>query len=164
MFKDGRFKKYAVLAAVIVFITAAVLCFSCCSVSAPRLVVYDGENGEIYAQYDIYDGMEFSVEFIHSVNKSPVIDVFVIKNGEIYADRTIYCAFGAGVQTELEGDETLTFDEEGRMVVSGFNIKFPQVKYIVGTVSDHILFIEEEYISLTELCGKNAHIVFEIKK
>lgn len=163
MIKNGRFKRYAVLAAVILTITAAVILALFLPTRSPALVLYDGESGEVYAEYPIYDGMEFSVEFIHSVNKSPVIDVFVIKDGEIFADRTIYSAFGAGVQTELEGNQRLEYDNEGRMVVSGFDIRFEQVKYIVGTIYDHILTIEEESISLTELCRKNAHVIFEIK-
>ena len=128
-----------------------------------RLAVYDRETGKTYRTFEVSEGSEFSVEFIHSVNKSPVIDVFVIKDGKIVADRTIYSAFGAGVQTEIEEGQTLEYDENGNMVVSGFNIVFPEVKYIVGTVSDHILRIEGESISLTELCGKNAHIAFKLR-
>lgn len=128
-----------------------------------RLAVYDRETGKTYRTFEVSEGSEFSVEFIHSVNKSPVIDVFVIRDGKIVADRTIYSAFGAGVQTEIEEGQTLEYDENGNMVVSGFNIVFPEVKYIVGTVSDHILRIEGESISLTELCGKNAHIAFKLR-
>ena len=128
-----------------------------------RLAVYDRETGKTYRIFEVSEGSEFSVEFIHSVNKSPVIDVFVIRDGKIVADRTIYSAFGAGVQTEIEEGQTLEYDENGNMVVSGFNIVFPEVKYIVGTVSDHILRIEGESISLTELCGKNAHIAFKLR-
>lgn len=128
-----------------------------------RLAVYDRESGKTYRTFEVSEGSEFSVEFIHSVNKSPVIDVFVIRDGKIVADRTIYSAFGAGVQTEIEEGQTLEYDENGNMVVSGFNIVFPEVKYIVGTVSDHILRIEGESISLTELCGKNAHIAFKLR-
>ena len=87
----------------------------------------------------------------------------MIKNKEIVASKTVYSAFGAGVQTEIEEGQTLEYDSEGNMVVSGFNIVFPAVKYIVGTVSDHVLYIEGERISLTELCGKNAHVAFEIR-
>ena len=128
-----------------------------------RLAVYDRETGKTYRTFEVSEGSEFSVEFIHSVNKSPVIDVFVIRDGKIVADRTIYSAFGAGVQTEIEEGQTLEYDENGNMVVSGFIIVFPEVKYIVGTVSDHILRIEGESISLTELCGKNSHIAFVLR-
>ncbi len=149
--------------AVIAFAVTAVAFFLISCTGAQHLRVYDSETGKIIASYLVYEGDEFSVEFIHSVNQSPVQDVFVIHNGKIIADRTIYSAFGAGVQTEIEEGQTLEYDDEGNMVVSGFDIEFPEVKYIVGTVSDHILHIGEEYISLTELCGKNAHISFKVE-
>lgn len=127
------------------------------------LVLYNSESGKVYKTFSAREGLEFAVEFIHSVNQSPVRDVFVIKDNEIIASKTIYSAFGAGVQTEIEEGQMLEYDSDGNMVVSGFDIVFPTVKYIVGTVYDHVLYIEGESISLTELCGKNAHVAFEIR-
>ena len=154
-----------IFTAVVAFaVTAAIFCvFVSCDENKDTLTVYNSETGKVYTTFAVTEGSEFAVEFIHSVNQSPVKDVFVIRDGDIVADRTVYSAFGAGVQTELEEGQTLEYDENGNMVVSGFNIIFPKVKYIVGTVSDHILYIEGESISLTELCGKNAHIVFELR-
>ena len=127
------------------------------------IVLCYSDTDEIIASFDGPEGAEFSVEFIHSVNQSPVKDVFRIENGQIVADRTIYSAFGAGVQTEIEDGQTLEFDEDGNMVVSGFDIVFPRVDYLVGTVSDHILEIQGESISLRDLCGRNAHVYFEVR-
>lgn len=151
--------------AVVAFAVTAVAFFGIgCRATHKALVLYDTESGKVYGEFSACDGDEFAVEFVHSVNKSPVRDVFVIRNGEIFADRTVYSAFGAGVQTEIEDGQTLSFDKDGNMVVSGFNIKFDRVKYIVGTVSDHVLYIENKEISLRNLCGRNAHIAFEIRK
>ncbi|MGN1121599.1 MAG: DUF1850 domain-containing protein [Eubacteriales bacterium] len=154
-------KRIFVTAVAALAVTAAAFFAAC---SAPvRLVLYNTETGQVYRSFAAEEGMEFSVEFIHSVNQSPVRDVFVIRDGAIVADRTIYAAFGAGVQSTLEEGQTLEYDSQGNMVVSGFDTVFPAVKYIVGTVSDHVLRIEGESISLTELCGKNAHIAFELR-
>lgn len=127
-----------------------------------ELILYNTESEEEYRRFAVEDGSEFSVTFVHSVNKSPLTDVFVIRDGKIYADRTIYAAFGAGVQSTLEEGQTLSYDQEGNMIVSGFDTVFPEVKYIVGTVSDHVLNIGGEEISLTALCGKNAHVGFRL--
>lgn len=146
-------------------LTAVVLCLTGCmrGDGQSTLKLYNTETGNLYRTFDVYEGAEFSVEFIHSVNQSPVKDVFVVKDGKIYADRTVYSAFGAGVQTELEDGQRLEYDKNGNMVVSGFDIVFPEVKYIVGTVSDHVLCIGEECISLTALCGRNAHVAFMLE-
>ncbi len=152
------------ITAVIAFAVTAVAFFLVsCNNPKDTLIIYDTETYATYKTFSVSEGTEFSVEFIHSVNQSPVIDVFKIENENIVADRTIYSSFGAGVQTQIEDGQTLEYDDDGNMVVSGFNIIFPEVKYIVGTVSDHILYIEGECISLTELCGKNAHIAFKLR-
>lgn len=149
--------------AVVLVITAVLFCLNSCEDDGVKLVLCYSENDEVIRSFDVEEGDEFSVEFIHSVNKSPVKDVFVIRDGKIYADRTIYSAFGAGVQTELGEGQTLGYDEHGNMVVSGFNMEFPRVECIVGTVYDHVLEIGGESISLTELCGKNAFVYFELR-
>ena len=155
-------KKYTIAAVVVLMITA-VICFDSCKDKGVKLALCYSETDKVIELYDVKNGDEFSVEFIHSVNNSPVKDVFVIKDNKIFADRTVYSSFGAGVQTEVEDGQTLGYDEKGNMVVSGFDIEFERVKYIVGTVSDHILEIGTECVSLREMCGKNAHVYFEIR-
>lgn len=155
-------KKTAVAAACILA-AAAFLCIFRLFFPRQTLVLYNTETGDVIRTFSVSEGSEFSVSFVHSVNLSPVTDVFVVRDGRLYADRTIYSAFGAGVQSTLEPGQTLSYDENGNMVVSGFNTVFPEIKYIVGTVYDHVLVIGEETLSLTELCEKNAHIAFKLK-
>ena len=156
-------KKISVAAVIALVITAVMFCLDSCYDRGVKLVIADQETEKIYKEFWVEEGDEFSVEFIHSVNKSPVKDIFVIRDNKIYADRTVYSAFGAGVQTEVEEGQTLEYDENGNMIVSGFDIEFPKVKYIVGTVSDHVLEFRGESISLTALCGRNAHVYFELR-
>ncbi len=153
--------------AAVTFLLIAVVCFQICSFSGcadnEKLIIKNQETGELYKSFKVNEGDIFSVEFIHSVNQSPVCDYFEIKNGKIYAVKTKYSAFGAGVQTEIGDGQTLSYDKEGNMIVSGFDLYFPTVKYIVGTVSDHVFELHGEKTSLRELCGKNAHIEFIMK-
>ncbi|MBR2021447.1 MAG: DUF1850 domain-containing protein [Clostridia bacterium] len=157
-------RKYSIAAVIAIAITAVILCFNSCEDKGEKnIVLCYSDTDEIIESFEVDEGSEFSVEFIHSVNQSPVKDVFRIENGQIVAARTIYSAFGAGVQTEIEDGQTLEFDEDGNMVVSGFDIVFPRVDYLVGTVSDHILEIQGESISLRDMCGRNAHVYFEVR-
>jgi hypothetical protein len=50
----------------------------------------------------------------------------------------------------------------GAMVISGIDREIPKFLIFVGTVSDHILTIDGKEISLRNLCGRNAKVVFEI--
>lgn len=125
------------------------------------LIVQDAETGRIYWLSRCPDGTEFTVEFIHSVNLSPVIDTFRAENGEIHAVSAKYYAFGAGMQTELNPGESFAFTEDGAMEITGISTTYDKLSYIVGTVYDHFLTFEGEEINLRELCGRNAHV--EIK-
>lgn len=155
------FKKKLIAAAVImVIITAAA--FAINALSREYLVLYDSDTGARYITEKAEEDLMFSVEFIHSVNQTPVRDTYIIENGEIRAYSTLYRSFGAGVQTALEGNQKMTYDEDGNMIITGFDITYDPLRYIVGTVSDHILTLKGEEISLRDLCGRNAKAVFEI--
>ena len=145
-----------------VVVIAAILTFT--FRSGNDLVLRNGDTNEEIARFRVSEGDEFSVTFIHSVNQYPLTDVYEIRDGKIYVVRTIYNNFGAGVQTEIEDGQTLEINENGEMVVSGFNMEMPWLSYIVGTVSDHTLTLHGEEISLRELCGRNSKVAFSVEK
>lgn len=157
----AHFKKRLIVAAVLMLIitAAAVLINILCT---PYLVMYVSDTNTRYITQKAEDGLMFSVEFIHSVNQTPLKDTYIIENKQIRAYSTTYRSFGAGVQTALEEGQTMTYDENGNMVITGFDITYDPLRYIVGTVSDHILTIDGKEISLRDLCGRNAKVVFEI--
>ncbi len=128
------------------------------------LEVADEEKGEIYLTEPVDIGDTFSIEFIHSVNKSPVEDFYQIREDGIYVIKTKYYGFGAGVQTELEDGQRLEYEDNGSsMVITGIDRSMDDLQYIVGTVSDHVLRINNQEISLRDTCGRNTRVRF-IKK
>lgn len=157
---SAKSRKLIAAAVMMILITAAALSFR--ALSADYLVLYDSDTGKTHITVKAEDGMMFSVEFIHSVNQTPLRDTYIIENGEICAYSTLYRSFGAGVQTALEGDQVMSYDDEGNMIITGFDITYDPLRYIVGTVSDHILILDGEEISLRDTCGRNARVVFEI--
>ncbi|MDR2633645.1 MAG: DUF1850 domain-containing protein [Treponema sp.] len=130
------------------------------------LTIRDAESGSIYGTWS---GVEqFSIEFVHSVHQSPVSECFQVEGNRIRPVATRFFAFGAGMQAEL-GEGQQMSREGDALVITGFTQTFQELKYIVGTVSDHILYIHQEKekgerISLRERCGKNAHIVIRISR
>ena len=149
------------MAAIMVVVIAAILAFT--FRSGDYLVLRNGDTDEEITRFRVSEGDEFSVRFIHSVNQYPLTDVYEIRDSKIYVVRTIYNNFGAGVQTEIEEGQTLEINENGEMVVSGFNLEMPWLSYIVGTVSDHTLTLHGKEISLRELCGRNSKVAFSIE-
>ena len=124
------------------------------------LVISDTSSGKVYGKWLLEKSGEFAVEFIHSVNQSPVREIFKIDGGVIRPHSVRFSSFGAG----MDLGEGLTLSRDGdSFVMSGFDTSFSELNFIVGTVSDHLLFINGETVSLLELCGRNAHITIRIK-
>ena len=154
-------KILAVAAAIVIVAAVAVILWIL--PRGERLVLSDRDNGRVYARYAVSDGDVFSVTFVHSVNKTPVSDVYEVRNGSMVLTGTVYYSFGAGVPDELNEGETLTIREDGAMVVTGMDQDLNGVVYAVGTVSDHVLEICGEQISLRDLCGRNAKVSFTVR-
>ncbi len=128
------------------------------------LTVRNAETGEVYARYDCPEGTQFQVDFIHSVNKSPVIDVFEAADGVIHVVEARYYTFGAGMPTEADQPTwQFSYAEDGAIVVTGITYTYDSLNYIVGTVYDHYLTIRGERVNLRELCGKNTKIEIKIE-
>jgi hypothetical protein len=125
--------------------------------------IRDTGSGKVYGKWPVPESGEFSIEFIHSVNMSPVKETFKIKERKIYLQQVKFSSFGAGMLSDLEEGMTLERDGE-ELVIGGFNnASLEELKFIVGTVSDHVLFIGGEEVSLRDLCGRNAHITIRAK-
>ena len=131
-----------------------------CSGDEERILVLESaKTGEVYASYPVRLGDTFGIGFIHSVNKSPVTDWYEVRSDGIYVVKTVYYGFGAGVQTELEEGQKLTYGEDGSMIITGFDRRMDDLVYFVGTVSDHTLTLPGgEEVSLRDLCGRNAKV------
>ena len=129
-----------------------------------KLILIDDKTNKLINSYTFLKDNTFSVEFIHSVNKSKIIEFYKFDNKKnIILDKTIYYNFGAGVETEINDNWNLTYGDDGSMIISNMNIKIDELIYIVGTVSDHILNINNDKIILNKLFGKNRRIKFIIK-
>ena len=90
--------------------------------------------------------------------------MYRIEEEKIYAEETRFADFGAGVETELNEGEILSTGKDGEVVISHIHKEMKHLSYIVGTVSDHILSVNEKEISLRNLCGRNATVVFTYEK
>ena len=133
---------------------------------SPVLEIRDTDSGRIYGRWPLEEGEEFAVEFVHSVNQSPVREIFVNEGGEMRLRALRFYSFGAGMPFDFDvsGGRTLELrHDEGAMMITGFSVSFRGLNYIVGTVSDHLLLINGKMVSLRDLCGRNAHITMRIR-
>jgi hypothetical protein len=130
--------------------------------AAMRLEIRDSVTRKLYGRWPLTEDGEFAVEFVHSVNNSPVRETFRAVDKRIQIVSVRFYSFGAGMLSDLAEGQTMSRDGDA-LVISGFNRSFSELRYIVGTVSDHLLLINGETISLRDLCGRNAAVVFTVK-
>ena len=153
-------KKCLIVAAAIMSIVAAAT-FIYLSAGPHHYLVLRDENGSLYARYAVQDGERFSISFIHSVNHFPLWDIYEIHDGRIYVEECKYGQFGAGVQTDLNPGETMTYTDDGFILISGIHQDRSHMRYNITGVSDHVLELPDgTKISLLELCGKHAAVYF----
>ena len=124
------------------------------------LEIADTNSGRVYASFHMEENSEFAIEFTHSVNNSPVREIFRIEGSMIKPAAVRFYSFGAGMLSDLDEGQIISRDGEA-LVITGFTQVYNELKFIIGTVSDHILFINGESISLRDLCGRNAHITIK---
>ena len=168
MLSNLTFKNILKIMNAIVISTMAFLFLASCScfksVEKHLLIIYNNESEKI-ASYPLNKDDFFSIEFIHSVNKSPVIEYYKFdNNNNIYVYKTAYYNFGAGVPTELTGKEELSYGADGSIIIDHIDKKIDNLTYYLSSIYDHILRINDgEAISLWEVCGKNKIITIKIR-
>ena len=123
------------------------------------LLVSDDRTGRERLRLPLSPSEEFSITFVHSVNNTPITDVFdVTPAGLVRLRRTVYYDFGAGVPFDLNPGESFSYAEDGAMIISGIDREVPRFVLFVGTVSDHTLTVGGRTFSLRDICGRNARV------
>ena len=162
--KSGIRKLTTAAAAVMVFITAAAFLPGCTQAEGYKLVLSDPADGSVYATYPMEEGGTFGVEFIHSVNKSPVRDIYEVRDGALWNVQCIYYGFGAGVEEILLEGESLSYGDNGEMIISDIDHKMDRMILVVGTISDHTLYLGDKTVSLRDLCGRSSKVLFTCER
>jgi hypothetical protein len=91
----------------------------------PALLVFDPCNQEIILRAPLVYGRSFTIRYIHSVDRSPVFEVFEVKKGEgLVLRETYFSMFGAGMG-HWEG--------HGEIVQEGRWIKIKEINRSIGS-------------------------------
>jgi len=144
--------------ACLIIALAAVVLFS---FRTSYLVLSNDNSGAILLRHRVDEGEEFSVSFIHSVNISPVTDIFQIRDGQIVLIALEFETFGAGMPTELEPGQALVHLPEGGMRIEGFDRPFAGLRYIIGYTTEHTVQIGSRQIPLKTLDAPGQPVLFE---
>ncbi len=153
--RGGRGGVATECAAVLVAILAA-------AILAPvglSLEVRAWRSGELLYRAPIASRERFEVSFTHSVERTPVVEVFEVgRDGGICLVETVYQSFGAGLPTEA--------DEGARLILGGGKIRITGMKRRIGElivavsfVPGHALAVGTHRVLLAELASPGTALV-----
>ena len=123
-------------------------------------VVLSGSDKTILA-IPVKQGNTFTIRFTHSVQRTPVDEVFSIRrDSKIILEETIYSDYGAGLPSEIYGSQQFSL-ENNSFIIRGFGVEFEEIPLFVGEViANHTLFYGDKEFQLVSfgLAGKSIRI------
>ena len=123
------------------------------------LALRSGDD-EVLAVYPFANGETFSVRYIHSVQKTPVIEVFFINTeGVIELRETIYEDFGAGLPFLVDGKKIFS-SGGGKFRISGYAQPLGQIIFRIGRFADYHLLLSDEEIPFTRFGMPGSPLCF----
>ncbi len=126
------------------------------------LVVSDMRTGDYVKLWRLGESSEFTVKYTHSVELTPVLEVYEIRGGKIILKETIFQSFGAG----LPSTSPYEFD----IVENGFrlhdiNLEMSDLIYRVGKVrANHLIIIEGNEYAFLDFAEPEEGLRFEAKR
>ena len=125
------------------------------------LHIIDSRSGESIWAKELCCDHAFSIQYTHSVNKSPVTDFFSITgSGELLLFKTAFSSYGAGIP--YENNHSFS-SESGLFILDNLDIKMDKIPVRISSVSDHRLCIFEEAVYLNDLATSGT-LLFIVAK
>ncbi|MCL2699239.1 MAG: DUF1850 domain-containing protein [Defluviitaleaceae bacterium] len=155
-------KRGQIILAGVVVSALAILIFTAFLTRGYCLTLRNDQTGALLLSRHINDGDVFSVGYIHSVNKSPVTEIYQIRQGKLTLIAVEFETFGAGMPTEPEHGQTLIYLPGGGMRIEGFDRAMDDLRYIIGYTTNHTLALGAEQIALDALDSAGQTIRFSV--
>ncbi|HHT51525.1 MAG TPA: DUF1850 domain-containing protein [Eubacteriaceae bacterium] len=128
-----------------------------------RLYLIEYKSGKILKSFPIKNGEEFTVYFIHSLEKTPWHEIYYVQNDdEIYLKETKFYSFGAGLPSNTNFD--FSFDN-GSMKIKNYNIEMKNLIYKVrDIIAGHVLLTRGEKYHLNKIAKPSTSVLFQVDK
>ena len=142
-------------------------CFICvgllCLPFITALEVSNFKTGERVLLVKMQAGEEFTISFIHSVNRRPGYDTLRVEHEPLVIVRSRYDSFGAGMPESSTGEGNLSIAKDGWLVWT-VNRPVPDVTVRVGWTAEHTLHIRDNKLRLTELAEPGSALTIRVTK
>ena len=119
--------------------------FTVGSENTTTLVVSDSEGHDQF-KISTEPGAEVALEYTHSVERTPVTDIYVVTDQGLVSDRMLFSSFGAGLPAQADVTR-----EGNRYVYEPPAKRYDPLIVTTGTIAGHELVVDGERFDLTEI-------------
>jgi len=148
----------------IVLISLPILVLMCAGPPPRVLEIADAKNGDQILRTYIWPGDDFSLEYVHSVQRSRVKDTFTIdRRYRIVLVETTFSDHGAGLPYKSHQGGTFSILNDGKFYISDMNVVLQEILLRTGVEYDNACQSEHRRINLSQRCG-DALLAIRIKK
>ncbi|MBH0156967.1 DUF1850 domain-containing protein [Fictibacillus sp. 5RED26] len=126
------------------------------------VVIEDGKTGKSLAFFDAKQGSEFSIEYIHSIHKTPVREIYQVHNEEILQTEMRFQEFGVGMPSGA--DEGEVFAQKGEnYILSNMKRTFPSLDIRIGQIiANHTLLLKGHEYPFSGLSEKGSWVSIKV--
>jgi len=122
----------------------------------------DTNTGAVVHAVPVFPGDGFTLKYIHSVEKTPVFERYVINaSGDIYLQETIIKSSGYGLP-ETQSTGNFRF-ENGWLRITDFNLKISPLVFRVSYLNDMLLIFDEHIVNLPDIAPHGNRIEVRIQ-
>ncbi len=143
MIKNKKFKFFLLLFLILIII------FSLFVFKVNTIQIIDYQADRIIWEQKVNDGSNFSIKYIHSVAKTPVIEFFEIKDGKILLTGTEYQSYGAGLPTSAAQGDYIVADD--KFIIKNINQELPEIMLRVSDYAQHEFIYNDQIYKLYDI-------------
>jgi hypothetical protein len=129
------------------------------------VVIEDGETGERLAFLNVKPDEEFSIKYIHSIHRTPVLEIYhTNREGTIIQTEMRFEEFGVGMPSGVTGTEIFT-QKDGTYILSNMNRTFPSLDIRTGQViANHMLLYDGQEYPFSSFSKKGSWVRLKTEK
>jgi hypothetical protein len=129
------------------------------------VVIEEGETGKLLAFFKMEPSKEFSITYIHSIHKTPVLETYHInQEWQIVQTEMSFEEFGVGMPSGATGNEVFT-QKDGTYILSNMNRTFPSLDIRTGQIiANHTLLFEGREYPFSSFSEKGSWVRLKTEK
>ena len=138
---------------------SAILLFVTINFSAKKIFVFAevGDAKKIITVTDAKKNLSLKIKFIHSVQKTPVLEELVFDGENFILLRTVYQSHGVGLPF-LESDGTFR-EEDGKFIFENMNRKIESLELRTGKGTELCIELDKKVFELYKIFPAGTKIV-----